>query len=121
MEASNGEWYVVIKLFSGYRDCPIQPDHWHQYGVGDGTVRNKDSSFVISPGFWKADVLEPRLSRLSKLDFCNNVIDMVNSNEPWQLIVSFNEAGEGTMIESSPSWSSQTKYGYYLDCLHEYY
>jgi hypothetical protein len=45
---------------------------------------------------------------------------MVNSREPWQLIVSFNEAGEGTMIEASSSWSSNTQYGYYLDCLHQF-
>jgi hypothetical protein len=29
--ASQAGWYVVLKLFSGYRDCPVQPDSWHQY------------------------------------------------------------------------------------------
>jgi Glycosyl hydrolase family 99 len=28
MAASNGEWYVVLKLFPGFEDCPEQPDHW---------------------------------------------------------------------------------------------
>jgi len=28
MEASNKEWYVVPKLFPGYRNCTVQPDHW---------------------------------------------------------------------------------------------
>jgi hypothetical protein len=24
-------WYVVLKLFGKYQDCPDQPDSWHQY------------------------------------------------------------------------------------------
>jgi hypothetical protein len=24
-------WYVVLKLFVGYKDCDSQPDSWHQY------------------------------------------------------------------------------------------
>jgi len=28
MDASNGEWYVVLKLFSKFRDCTRQPDSW---------------------------------------------------------------------------------------------
>jgi hypothetical protein len=45
---------------------------------------------------------------------------MVDSGEPWQLVVSFNEAGEGTMIEASSAWSSNTQYGMYLDCLNKF-
>lgn len=45
---------------------------------------------------------------------------MVGSGEPWQLIVSFNEAGDaGTLIEPSLDWKSDSGYGDYLDCLHE--
>ena len=29
-----------------------------------------------------------------------------------------NEAGEGTLIEPSPDWDSESGYGDYLDCLH---
>ena len=28
MDASNGEWYVVLKLFPKFKDCDRQPDHW---------------------------------------------------------------------------------------------
>lgn len=28
MAASNNEWYVVLKLFPGFEDCAVQPDHW---------------------------------------------------------------------------------------------
>jgi hypothetical protein len=121
MEASDDEWYVVTKLFGGYKKCSKQPDHWHQYGMGDGTLEYSGVSFTIGPGFWKADESTPDLPRLSESRWCDNVEEMVDSGQPWQLIVSFNEAGEGTMVESSPSWKSSTKYGYYLDCLHDYH
>ena len=28
MDASNGEWYVVLKLFPKFKECDRQPDHW---------------------------------------------------------------------------------------------
>jgi hypothetical protein len=28
MEASNNEWYVVLKIFPGFQYCAVQPDHW---------------------------------------------------------------------------------------------
>jgi hypothetical protein len=53
---------------------------------------------------------------------------MVASNEPWQLVVSFNEWGEGTSVESATAqtgpfgtadgWASPSGYGDYLDVLH---
>ena len=125
-QASNGEWYVVLKLFKGFSTCPHQPDSWHQYGVGEGgregplgTIHNPGHSFVLSPGFWRADNAVPLVPRVSRDAFCENTRLMVASGEPWQLIVSFNEAGEGTMIENSPQWPSNSGYGQYLDCLHD--
>jgi hypothetical protein len=122
VEASNGEWYVVLKLFSGFESCPSQPNSWHQYGCGkeDGTIHNPGHSFVLSPGFWRADSDVPLLPRVNQDIFCHNSERMVATGEPWQLIVSFNEAGEGTMIENSPNWPSVSGYGQYLDCLHRY-
>ena len=122
METSRGEWYVVMKLSSVFEDCPDQPSYWHQYGVEkkDGTVHNKDHSFVsLSPGFWRADTDIALLERVNQTHFCNNTKRMVESGEPWQLIVSFNKAGEGTLVEPSPDWASESGYGQYLDCLHE--
>jgi hypothetical protein len=29
--AARAGWYVNLKLFRNYKDCPIQPDSWHQY------------------------------------------------------------------------------------------
>eukprot|EP00934_Nitzschia_sp_Nitz4_P008058 Nitzschia sp. Nitz4//scaffold50_size126154//27074//29534//NITZ4_003673-RA/size126154-processed-gene-0.32-mRNA-1//1//CDS//3329553662//8048//frame0 len=122
MEASNGEWYVVLKLFPKYLECSVQPDHWHQYGVAGGEPLEYDNySFTIAPGFWRADHSTPTVPRVSKSDWCDNVEEMVASNQPWQLIVSFNEHGEGTGVESSSSWASSSGYGDYLDCLHQYH
>ena len=121
MAASNSEWYVVLKLFKGFRDCTVQPDSWHQYGPADAVVRIENHSFGVSPGFWRADIAQPLLDRVSQTDFCNNVNMMVQSNDPWQLVTTFNEAGEGTMVEPSPHWASASGYGFYLDCLHTYH
>jgi Glycosyl hydrolase family 99 len=123
VEASRGEWHVVLKLFTDFENCPNQPGGWHQYGTGkeDGTIHNPGHSFVVSPGFWKADTSIPALPRIGKDNFCHNTRRMVDSGEPYQLVVSFNEAGEGTMIEPSPEWESDSGYGDYLDCLHEYH
>lgn len=120
VQASRGEWYVVLKLFGGFLQCPDQPDSWHQYGVGkeDGVVHNPGHSFVIAPGFWHARTQIPMLERMNKELFCSNAQSMVQAGDPWQLIVSFNEAGEGTLIEPSPDWDSPSGYGDYLDCLH---
>jgi hypothetical protein len=124
MKASKGEWYVVMKVVKDYEDCPIQPDSWHQYGTGstpgkNGIVHNKGYSYVISPGFWHATSDTPKVPRLSPRDNCNNVKKMVESGEPWQLVLSFNEAGEGTLIESCTAWESRSGHGKYLDCLHD--
>jgi hypothetical protein len=43
---------------------------------------------------------------------------MVASREPWQLVTTFNEWGEGTAVESASEWSSASGYGAYLDVLH---
>jgi len=109
--ASEGRWYVSLKAFSGYQTCVNQPDAWHQYAGSTPSDRQLGHSYTISPGFWKADEVAPRLAR--DLDrWRQNVRDMVASNEPWQLVVSFNEWGEGTAVESAAEWGSS-----YLDAL----
>jgi len=121
MDASKGEWYVVLKLFSKFLECPQQPDDWHQYGVNGGETLEHDSfSFTMAPGFWRADQQSPMVPRVSRERWCENAERMSKSDIPWHLIISFNEAGEGTNIESSVHWASDTPYGYYLDCLHQY-
>ena len=114
-QAAGDAWYVVLKVFSGYRTCPNQPSSWHQYGPASAVNYQSGYSFAISPGFWRADEASPRLGRdLSRWQ--QNVRDMVTSNAPWQLITTFNEWGEGTAIESATQWASPP-YGDYLAAL----
>jgi hypothetical protein len=118
MEAANGEWYIVVKKLER-PDCPTQPDNWHQYGPSNAVVHEEGYSFSVSPGFWQANVDTPNLPRLSADDFRSNVIAMVESGEPWQLITTFNEWGEGTAVEPAAEWASASGYGIYLDALNE--
>ena len=108
--------YVVLKVFSGYLNCASQPDSWHQYAPSKATDGQGAYSYAISPGFWKVGE-SPRLNRdLNR--WAQNVQSMNASGAAWQLVVSFNEWGEGTAIESAKEWSSSSGYGAYLDVLH---
>jgi hypothetical protein len=110
-------FYVVLKVFSGYRYCASQPASWHQYGPATASDRQSGYSYAISPGFNKADEATARLYR-DIARFKQNVRDMVASAEPWQLVTTFNEWGEGTAVESALQWASLSGYGKYLDALH---
>ncbi len=110
------DWYVVLKLFSGYRDCPTQPDRWHQYGPAAASSHHAGHSFSVSPGFWRADEASPRLDR-DAVRFARDVRAMVASGEPFQLVTTFNEWGEGTAVEGGVEWGSASGYGRYLDLL----
>jgi hypothetical protein len=108
--------YVVLKVFNGFKDCQSQPDSWHQYGPAVAASSHAPYSYSISPGFWKVGE-QPRLGRdLNRWN--QNIRDMVASGAQWQLIVSFNEWGEGTGVESTKEWATSSGYGAYLDALH---
>jgi hypothetical protein len=108
--------YVVLKVFSGYRNCASQPDSWHQYSPAVATDSQQGYSYAIAPGFWKkGDAV--RLARdLNRWN--QNVKSMVASGAPWQLVATFNEWGEGTSVESAREWETSSGYGAYLDALH---
>jgi hypothetical protein len=108
--------YVVLKVFSGYKTCTNQPDGWHQYGPAVAASDQAPYSYSISPGFWKVGE-QPRLERdLNRWN--QNIRDMIASGAQFQLVVSFNEWGEGTGVESTTEWASSSGYGAYLDALH---
>lgn len=116
-QANDGDWYVNLKVIQGFKDCPDQPDSWHQYGPNTPAGHHAGYSYVIAPGFWRADHESPTLAR--DVDrWWTNVADMVASQEPWQLITTFNEWGEGTAVEPASEWASDSGYGQYLDALH---
>jgi hypothetical protein len=106
------------KVFGNVRDCASQPDEWHEYlvaGSGESTLGH--DSYTVTPGFWSAGAASPALPR--EQDRWNaNVQGMVASQADWQLVLSFNEWGEGTVVESAREWASPSGYGLYLDALH---
>ena len=60
---------------------------------------------------------QPRLPR--DVDrWRHDIADMVASNLPWQLVISFNEWPEGTAVEDATEWQSVSGFGAYLDALH---
>jgi hypothetical protein len=117
-QANTLGFYVVLKVFPGYRACTSQPDSWHQYAPAGAEDAQAGFSFTISPAFWKASEPAPRLARdVSR--WSKSVTDMVASRAPWQLITTFNEWGEGTAVEDSVAWQSASGFGAYLDVLHD--
>jgi len=119
-DASN-YWYVVLRVFDGYKDCEYQPDSWHEQRVNDnndGIDIEEGLYHNLAPGEWRSGRrTRPDMERLSPGEWCEHVQGMIDSGEQWQLIVSFNEAAQGTSIEPSYDWRSGSRYGYYLDCL----
>ena len=116
-QANTFGFYVVLKVFTGYRTCVNQPDAWHQYAPAQAEDSQAGFSFAISPGFWKATESAPRLAR-DPSRWATSISDMVASRAPWQLVTTFNEWGEGTAVEDATQWQSATAFGIYLDALH---
>ena len=108
--------YLVLKVFSGYKTCASQPDSWHQYSPAVASDRQAGYSYAISPGFWQKGQAV-RLAR-DLVRWNTNVSAMVASAEKWQLVTTFNEWGEGTIVELATEWASASGYGQYLDALH---
>lgn len=117
-QANTGyNFYIDLKVFSGYKTCATQPDSWHQYSPAAATDSQPGYSYSISPGFWRADEATPRLAR-DPTRWQSNVSSMKASNAPWQLVTTFNEWGEGTAVEAAQEWTSASGYGTYQDVLH---
>jgi hypothetical protein len=118
--ANQGRFYLNLKVFPGYRECPTQPDSWHQYVPADSFDQQGSDSATVSPGFFKFDELAPRLPRHLQR-FHADLLRQVASGTRWQLVTSFNEWGEGTAVEPSQQWESPSGYGTYLDTMRSAY
>jgi Glycosyl hydrolase family 99 len=108
-----------VRLVYGFRDCASQPNGWHVYNPSQPEVYLPPYQFGISPGFARPLVRpgDPSLQRdLSR--WGQSVADMNASPEPWHLVETFNEWGEGTAIESAQEWATASGYGAFLDALH---
>ena len=114
--AASKTFYVVLKVFGEYQKCAQQPDGWHQYGVGQDIQRGY--SALAGPGFWHVGDAASRLAR-DPARFRKDVTAVARSGEPFQLITSYNEWGEGTAVESATEWTSPSGHGIYMDILHD--
>lgn len=99
------EVHVALKVFPGFRDVPDQPDSWHQYGPANNYSEHLPYSAVVSPGFWHANEETPRLVR-DPARFRDDVEAMKASGAFWQLIISWNEWGEGTAVEPASEFGT---------------
>jgi hypothetical protein len=120
LAASKGRFYLNVKVFDGYRDCPGQPDSWHQYVPADRYDQQGSDSATVSPGFFKFDEPVPRLARDLER-FQTDLRRQVASGARWQLVTSFNEWGEGTAVEPSLQWQNSSGYGSYLEAMRAVY
>jgi hypothetical protein len=116
-EANTVGAYIVLPAFAGFRDCPDQPDEWSFYSATLPEFQLHGYSFAISPGFWRIDE-QPRQPRDLET-WKASIRDMLASAERLQLVVTFNEWGEGTAVEDADAWPTASGYGAYLDALHE--
>lgn len=122
-------FFIVLKVFGGYAGCADQPDNWHQYGPASAQDVQAGHSIAISPGYWKKGCqpinggsctqggTQPYLAR-DLTRWQQNVTNLKNSTLPIQLVTTFNEWGEGSIIESANEWSSASGHGSYIDILH---
>jgi hypothetical protein len=116
--ANHHRAYLVLKVFSGYRDCAAQPDAWHQYAPAVRRDHQGRQSFSVSPGFWLKGETE-RLARRPAA-FNRDVKAMAASKAHFQLVTTYNEWGEGTAVESAREWRTKNHHGKYLTILHRH-
>ncbi len=122
-------FHLVLKVFGGYTGCASQPDNWHQYGPASAQDIQAGYSIAISPGYWKRGCepinggictqggTQPYLAR-DLVRWQQNVTNLKNSTVPIRLVTTFNEWGEGSIIESANEWASASGHGGYIDILH---
>jgi len=109
--------YLVMRSFRGYRACTAVVDAWHPYSANKYEFDLFPFAYSISPGFFFAPESRPARRR-SLRTWERSVRRMANANVQFQYVISFNEWGEGTAVESAVQWASPSGYGRYLDVLH---
>ena len=109
--------YLVMRAFHGYRNCASTVDGWHPYSANKYEFNLFPFAYAISPGFFYAKEQQPARRR-SIGTWRRSVRRMTHSEALFHYVISFNEWGEGTSVESSTAWPSASGYGRYLDVLH---
>ena len=107
-----------MRSFRGYRSCEANVDGWHPYSANKNEFDLFPFAYSISPGFYFAPDKRPTRRR-SVRSWSRMVHHMVDSPAQFHFVISFNEWGESSAIESATEWASSSGFGAYLDVLHE--
>ena len=99
--------YLVLKIFPGWTSYTPYSDSWHEYAPSTAySVTALPFSSFVSPGFYKYNEPSPRLSRDINR-FKADIQKLKMTNAQFQLIETWNELGEGTIIEPSIQFGTQ--------------
>jgi hypothetical protein len=123
LDAANQGWFLVFRIFDGFDLCETNDFMtWNDHtgtSTDDGIDTVEGFYHAISPGAWRAEDDVPSLVRMGKEQWCQNVQGMIDSSEPLQMVVTFNDWRRGTMVETSQGWSTASGYGMFMDCLND--
>jgi hypothetical protein len=115
-EANTVGAYLVMRSFYGFAACTSYASGWHAYSAHKYEFDLGRYAYTISPGFHFA--VEDRPARPRTLrNWTRSVRRMSRSPAQFHYVISFNEWGEGTAVESASQWRSRSGYGLYLDVL----
>lgn len=103
--------YVLIQHEADPSAITPQPDGWYSFD-GLNRTASVSNTYQIKPGFRRSDGQYGVLTR-DLPTWQANIASMVASGQTWHLINSFNEFGEGTVIEPTVQLGTA-----YLDALH---
>jgi hypothetical protein len=102
--------YIAMQTVNDPSGATPQPDAWFTFTADRTSVVG--NSYTICPGFWRIDEANARTSR-DLATWQANIASMVASGADWQLIITFNEWGEGSQVEPETAHGTD-----YLDALH---
>ena len=106
--ATSGYTTAYINAIYNNGSTP-EPQGRHSFTADAVTITG--NGYTIVPGFWRIDEANPRLAR-NLTTWQTNIASMVASGKDWQLIISWNEWGEGSQVEPNVELGSA-----YLDAL----
>jgi hypothetical protein len=115
--------YLVMQVYGGWQSDPNPPDAWYQYSTADANHPNEylnsaatPHSQTVTPG-WQKPGQTPLLPR-DPVRFERAVARMVQDGLPWQLVSTFSEWGEGSVVEPANEFAPPLQY---LDILRRYF
>ncbi len=96
--------------------CAGQPADWFGY-IANHAVEVVDNSVSLSPGFYQWNDTSVTLEHDAGR-FKANATTWAASNARFHLLYSYNNWTDGTSVEPSVQWPSDSGYGLFLDILH---